>query len=100
MQHFFGTYKSVCDKHDPTYYAKYKKWCACSTRRSRYPAERGGAQQSRRASAVQALRISAEGGEAGVRRSATESSEGSTAECRRAQLKAAKLPLLMRVHGR
>lgn len=26
MAHFHGTYKKVCDKHDPTYYAKYKKW--------------------------------------------------------------------------
>ena len=26
MRHFHGTYKNVCDKHDPTYYAKFKKW--------------------------------------------------------------------------
>ena len=26
MRHFHGTYKSVCDKHDPTYYARFKKW--------------------------------------------------------------------------
>ena len=26
-KHFHGTYKNVCDKHDPTYYAKFKKWC-------------------------------------------------------------------------
>lgn len=26
MKHFHGIYKDVCDKHDPTYYAKYKKW--------------------------------------------------------------------------
>mmetsp|Transcript_7306 Transcript_7306/g.18780 ORF Transcript_7306/g.18780 Transcript_7306/m.18780 type:complete len:393 (-) Transcript_7306:866-2044(-) len=27
MKHFHGTYKSVCDKHDPAYYAKFKQWC-------------------------------------------------------------------------
>lgn len=27
MKHFHGTYKSVCDKHDEEYYAKFKKWC-------------------------------------------------------------------------
>ncbi|KXZ49992.1 hypothetical protein GPECTOR_18g148 [Gonium pectorale] len=27
MKHFHGTYKEVCDRHDPTYYAKFKKWC-------------------------------------------------------------------------
>ena len=21
-----GTYKAICDKHDPEYYAKFKKW--------------------------------------------------------------------------
>eukprot|EP00894_Picocystis_sp_ML_P005224 jgi/Pico_ML_1/55741/g1386.t1 len=26
-KHFHGTYKNVCDKHDPTYYDKFKKWC-------------------------------------------------------------------------
>ncbi|CAN0204429.1 unnamed protein product, partial [Hapterophycus canaliculatus] len=26
MKHFHGTYKKVCDKHDPEYYAKFKKW--------------------------------------------------------------------------
>jgi coproporphyrinogen III oxidase len=26
MAHFHGTYKAVCDKHDPSYYAKFKKW--------------------------------------------------------------------------
>ena len=26
MAHFHGTYKGVCDKHDPEYYAKFKKW--------------------------------------------------------------------------
>jgi len=26
MAHFHGTYKAVCDKHDPEYYAKFKKW--------------------------------------------------------------------------
>lgn len=25
MAHFHGTYKEVCDKHDPEYYAKFKK---------------------------------------------------------------------------
>lgn len=25
MEHFHGTYKKVCDKHDPEYYAKFKK---------------------------------------------------------------------------
>jgi len=27
MKHFHGTYKKVCDKHDPEYYPKFKKWC-------------------------------------------------------------------------
>jgi coproporphyrinogen III oxidase len=27
VQHFHRTYKDVCDKHDPTYYAKFKAWC-------------------------------------------------------------------------
>jgi len=26
MKHFHGTYKQVCDKHDPEYYNKFKKW--------------------------------------------------------------------------
>ena len=26
MRHFHGTYKDVCDRHDPTYYSKFKKW--------------------------------------------------------------------------
>ena len=26
MRHFHGTYKNVCDKHDPSYYPKFKKW--------------------------------------------------------------------------
>ena len=26
MRHFHGIYKNVCNKHDPTYYAKFKKW--------------------------------------------------------------------------
>ena len=26
VKHFHGTYKEVCDKHDPEYYAKFKKW--------------------------------------------------------------------------
>eukprot|EP00232_Nephroselmis_pyriformis_P005292 CAMPEP_0182913644 /NCGR_PEP_ID=MMETSP0034_2-20130328/38147_1 /TAXON_ID=156128 /ORGANISM="Nephroselmis pyriformis, Strain CCMP717" /LENGTH=406 /DNA_ID=CAMNT_0025050371 /DNA_START=15 /DNA_END=1235 /DNA_ORIENTATION=- len=25
-KHFHGTYKAVCDEHDPEYYAKFKKW--------------------------------------------------------------------------
>lgn len=24
---FHGTYKQACDRHDPTYYARFKKWC-------------------------------------------------------------------------
>lgn len=26
-RHFHGLYKKACDKHDPTYYARFKKWC-------------------------------------------------------------------------
>jgi coproporphyrinogen III oxidase len=26
MKHFHGTYKEACDKHDPTFYPKFKKW--------------------------------------------------------------------------
>lgn len=26
MKHFHGTLKEVCDKHDPEYYPKFKKW--------------------------------------------------------------------------
>jgi len=26
MKHFHGTYKAVCDEHDPAYYAKFKAW--------------------------------------------------------------------------
>ena len=26
MAHFHGTYKKICDSHDPEYYAKFKKW--------------------------------------------------------------------------
>jgi coproporphyrinogen III oxidase len=26
MAHFHGTYKAVCDKHDPAFYPKFKKW--------------------------------------------------------------------------
>lgn len=26
MKHFHGVYKSVCDRHDPEYYAKFKVW--------------------------------------------------------------------------
>lgn len=27
MEHFHGTYKNICDKHDPAYYEKFSKWC-------------------------------------------------------------------------
>jgi coproporphyrinogen III oxidase len=27
VKHFHGTYKDVCDKHDPAYYPKFKAWC-------------------------------------------------------------------------
>mmetsp|Transcript_10172 Transcript_10172/g.25358 ORF Transcript_10172/g.25358 Transcript_10172/m.25358 type:complete len:366 (-) Transcript_10172:793-1890(-) len=27
MKHFHSTYKKVCDRHDPEYYPKFKKWC-------------------------------------------------------------------------
>jgi coproporphyrinogen III oxidase len=27
MKHFHGTYKAVCDRHDPAFYPKFKKWC-------------------------------------------------------------------------
>jgi hypothetical protein len=27
MRHFHGTYKEVCDRHDPAWYPKFKKWC-------------------------------------------------------------------------
>eukprot|EP00934_Nitzschia_sp_Nitz4_P005235 Nitzschia sp. Nitz4//scaffold48_size128905//21573//22815//NITZ4_003581-RA/size128905-augustus-gene-0.1-mRNA-1//1//CDS//3329552925//5225//frame0 len=26
LKHFHGTYKAVCDRHDPEYYPKFKKW--------------------------------------------------------------------------
>mmetsp|Transcript_18709 Transcript_18709/g.33468 ORF Transcript_18709/g.33468 Transcript_18709/m.33468 type:complete len:175 (+) Transcript_18709:113-637(+) len=26
IKHFHASYKDVCDKHDPTYYAKFKAW--------------------------------------------------------------------------
>uniref|UniRef100_A0A7S3AIS1 coproporphyrinogen oxidase n=1 Tax=Haptolina ericina TaxID=156174 RepID=A0A7S3AIS1_9EUKA len=26
VKHFHGTYKKVCDKHDPEFYGKFKKW--------------------------------------------------------------------------
>lgn len=26
MKHFHGVYKEVCDRHDPEYYSKFKKW--------------------------------------------------------------------------
>ena len=27
MRHFHGTYKSVCDRHDPSFFPKFKSWC-------------------------------------------------------------------------
>ncbi|PNW86414.1 hypothetical protein CHLRE_02g085450v5 [Chlamydomonas reinhardtii] len=27
MKHFHGTYKAVCDRHDPAYYEKFRTWC-------------------------------------------------------------------------
>eukprot|EP00798_Chlamydomonas_sp_ICE-L_P027699 gene27699-7341_t len=27
MKHFHGSYKAICDKHDPAYYEKFSKWC-------------------------------------------------------------------------
>lgn len=27
MKHFHGTYKDICDKHDPEFYPKFKAWC-------------------------------------------------------------------------
>ncbi|CAD1477765.1 unnamed protein product, partial [Heterotrigona itama] len=27
VKHFHGTLKAACDKHDPSYYSKFKKWC-------------------------------------------------------------------------
>ncbi len=27
MKHFHGTYKAVCDRHDPAYYKRFKEWC-------------------------------------------------------------------------
>ena len=26
MKHFHGTYKNICDKHDPEFYSKFKAW--------------------------------------------------------------------------
>jgi coproporphyrinogen III oxidase len=26
MRHFHGTYKNICDKHDPSWYPRFKKW--------------------------------------------------------------------------
>ena len=26
MKHFHGTYKEVCDRHDPNYYKEFKAW--------------------------------------------------------------------------
>lgn len=28
MKHFHGTYKKVCDNHDPEFYPRFRKWCA------------------------------------------------------------------------
>jgi len=27
VEHFHRTWKTVCDRHDPTHYPRYKKWC-------------------------------------------------------------------------
>ncbi|KAL3157289.1 hypothetical protein ABBQ38_001521 [Trebouxia sp. C0009 RCD-2024] len=27
LKHFHGAYKAVCEKHDPEYWPKFKKWC-------------------------------------------------------------------------
>lgn len=27
MKHFHGIYKAVCDRHDPEFYPRFKKWC-------------------------------------------------------------------------
>ncbi|XP_076184024.1 oxygen-dependent coproporphyrinogen-III oxidase [Ptiloglossa arizonensis] len=27
IKHFHGTLKAACDKHDPSYYSKFKEWC-------------------------------------------------------------------------
>jgi coproporphyrinogen III oxidase len=27
MKHFHGVYKEVCDRHDPEFHPKFKKWC-------------------------------------------------------------------------
>lgn len=27
LKHFHGVYKAVCDRHDPEYFPKFKKWC-------------------------------------------------------------------------
>ena len=27
MKHFHKTLKEACDKHDKSYYGKFKKWC-------------------------------------------------------------------------
>lgn len=27
MKHFHGSYKEVCDRHDPAFYPKFKAWC-------------------------------------------------------------------------
>lgn len=28
MKHFHGSYKKVCDEHDPAFYPKFRQWCA------------------------------------------------------------------------
>jgi coproporphyrinogen III oxidase len=47
MKHFHGTYKKVCDKHDPAYYPRFKKW---------WGAGRGGARARERERARGACR--------------------------------------------
>lgn len=34
MHHFHGTYKDVCDRHDPEYYQRFRQWCGAACRRT------------------------------------------------------------------
>ena len=27
MKHFHGSYKKICDEHDPAFYPKFRQWC-------------------------------------------------------------------------
>lgn len=27
MKHFHGSYKKICDDHDPAFYPKFRQWC-------------------------------------------------------------------------